>query len=325
MTTKEELYRKVKILNETTWEHRANRPRIDKWLNNFSTDRDKLHALFLISQFMYFGSLQMRELLKALYRDLYKYPNIQEIRRNNGNTLDISLINTAFKGWQDKTRFLGVGNPSESGTHLLYFFRQENKLGKDLFINTHEIFDYDNGAFKLADPSIRHYVFIDDFCGSGSQAIEYSRSIVSLIKSLDPNIKASYLMLFTTTSGQEQVLNNTLFDDVNSVVELDESFKYFHSNSRYFKNPPSDIDKNYLKALCETHGEQHCRSTYAQTETEPLLSQYTDRDKLGFNDSQLLIGFHHNTPDNTLPIVWYDENLVDWWPAFKRYNKIYGI
>ena len=30
-------------------------------------------------------------------------------------------------------------------------------------------------------------------------------------------------------------------------------------------------------------------------------------DALGFEDSQLLIGFHHNTPDNTLPIIWFDE------------------
>ena len=28
---------------------------------------------------------------------------------------------------------------------------------------------------------------------------------------------------------------------------------------------------------------------------------------LGYRDSQLLIGFQHNTPDNTLPIIWYDE------------------
>lgn len=325
MTLEDDLYKKIKILNETTWEHRANRPSIDKWLENFSTEKDKLHALFLLSQFMYFGSMQMRELLKSLYRDLYKYPNIQKIRRNNSDTLNETLIKSEFKAWQNNTRFLGVGNPSESGTHLLYFFRQENKLGKKLFINTHEIFTANSGRISLADPTIRNYVFIDDFCGTGSQAIDYSQYLIGAIKAIDPTITASYLMLFTTTDGQQAVINNTLFDDVRSVVELDSSFKYFDAHSRYFKSPPSEIDKDYLQVLCEKHGRELYYSIHSETEVEPELSLKADRDKLGFNGSQLLLGFHHNTPDNTLPIIWYDENTVDWWPVFKRYNKIYGL
>ena len=39
----------------------------------------------------------------------------------------------------------------------------------------------------------------------------------------------------------------------------------------------------------------------------------------GYKDSQLLLGFTHNTPDNTLPIIWKEEN---WIPIFKRYSKI---
>jgi len=325
MSTEEELFRKVKILNETTWEHRANRPSIDKWLANFNTEKDKLHALYLLSQFMYFGSFQMRELLKCLYRDLYRYPIVQAIRMSRSNTLDPLVINSEFKKAKDKTRFLGVGNPSESGTHLLYFFRQENKIGKKLFINTHEIFKNVNGRFELADPDINHYVFIDDFCGSGSQAIEYSRSIISTIKTIDSRIKASYLMLFSTTFGQSEVIGKTLFDEVSCVVELDDSFKYFNSDSRYLKNQPPEIDRDYLRKLCEVHGESLYRSIYSQNIIDPHLSILADRDKLGYKDSQLLLGFYHNTPDNTLPIIWYDENLIDWFPVFRRYNKIYGL
>jgi len=44
---------------------------------------------------------------------------------------------------------------------------------------------------------------------------------------------------------------------------------------------------------------------------------------LGFDDSQLLIGFHHNTPDNTLPIIWFDEpGQASWKPIFRRYPKL---
>ena len=29
------------------------------------------------------------------------------------------------------------------------------------------------------------------------------------------------------------------------------------------------------------------------------------------------------TTDNTLPIIWFDEDFSIWTPIFKRYNKIY--
>ncbi|MGB2867390.1 MAG: hypothetical protein WBD36_02975, partial [Bacteroidota bacterium] len=42
---------------------------------------------------------------------------------------------------------------------------------------------------------------------------------------------------------------------------------------------------------------------------------------LGYQDSQLLIGFFYNTPDNSLPIFWSSKN--NWKPVFKRYDKNY--
>jgi len=323
----EELYRKIKVLNEITWEYRANRPNINEWLSNFSDSKEKLHALFMLSQFMYFGNLQMRELLKCIYRDLYKYPKIEFIRKSLSNTFDMNLILAEFLIAETKTRFLGVGNPSESGTHLLYFFRQENRLRKDLFINIHEIFKTnENGGIELANSNINHYVFIDDFCGSGSQAIRNSKEVIKLINDLDPSIETSYLMLFATSDGKNTVKTKTLFTHVDTVVELDNSFKLFDIDSRYFKNISSHIERVFLQKMCEEHGRKLMTSIYQEEgKTDPTLTKWVERDKLGFRDSQLLIGFHHNTPNNTLPVLWYDEAMMKWFPIFRRYNKIYGL
>src|SRR5262249_51227224 len=154
---------------------------------------ERLHALYLLSQFMYFGSRQMRELMKVLFRDLFKYPLVSRIRKANGDSLDINLINDVFSRELDNTLFLGVGNPSESGSHLLYYFRQENGLAKTRFIHTHEIFQRQRpgwwqrfwslfsmsmgsipGSLRFRQEEITRYVFIDDFCGSGHQGISYS-------------------------------------------------------------------------------------------------------------------------------------------------------
>ncbi len=198
---------KIKTLNETVWEGHATEPAVEEWLDNFAASNppaldERAHALFLLSNFMYFGSRQIRELLKALYRDLYRYPIIEAIRRANDDTMDATLIDRSFKAERESTRFLGVGNPSESGSHLLYYFRQENSLPKNLFIHTHQIFSRPSGGrVQLRDPAIKRYVFIDDFCGSGEQGTTYARDLVEDIKQLGRDVYVDYYVLFGTRSG----------------------------------------------------------------------------------------------------------------------------
>jgi len=118
---------KIKTLNETIWEGRATDPKITEWLDNFALSSgagldERLHALFLLSNFMYFGDREIRGLLKAMYRDLYRYPIVEHVRRTNRDTLDSNVIDPLFTAQLGATRFLGVGNPSESGSHLSIIF-----------------------------------------------------------------------------------------------------------------------------------------------------------------------------------------------------------
>ena len=48
-----------------------------------------------------------------------------------------------------------------------------------------------------------------------------------------------------------------------------------------------------------------------------------EKGALGFGNCQLLLSLYHNTPNNTLPIIWFDEDNQLWSPIFKRYNKVY--
>ncbi|MGO9022461.1 MAG: hypothetical protein ACLQVJ_29340 [Syntrophobacteraceae bacterium] len=304
---------KIKTLSETIWEDRANKPAILDWLENFTgrsceKNDEQLHVLYLLSNFMYFGSRQIRELLKAVFRDLFKYPIVESIRKSKGNTVDCELIEREFILQLMQSRFLGVGNPSESGYHLLYYFRQENELPKTNFIHTHEIFTRaSRGPTLLRSTEVRKYIFIDDFCGSGQQGVDYSEDIVSHIKSLDPDTFVAYYMLFGTEKGINRIRNETTFDDVQCVYELDNTFKVFDPESRYFSENVDKINKEVAEDICSTYG---------------LLLEPTN--PLGYEDGQLMIGFHHNTPDNTLPIFWHDGRGFLWNPIFRRYPKIYG-
>jgi hypothetical protein len=214
-TLREDLVQKLKTLSDSLWGGVVDWPMVLAWLDNFAVDTpgthsERLHALFLLSQFMYFGGREMRELLKSLFRDLYRYPIIEQLRRTHHDTLDTAVLHPLFAQELATTRFLGIGNPSESGTHLLYYFRQENGLTSELFLNTHEVFQRvgDPTGLTLKAPDVKRYIFVDDFCGSGTQAVAYSSGLVADIKRLDPSVRVAYYVLFATAHGLANVRSN---------------------------------------------------------------------------------------------------------------------
>jgi hypothetical protein len=311
----DELRKTIKSLMETTWGNVVNLVDINKWLSQFGSNGDpemdeQLHAMYLLSHFLYFDQASLRELLRSVYRDLFRTPLLHQIRKNHGDTLDSAIIEPAFKQIRDRTRFLGVGNPSESGVHLLYYFRQENGLPKNLFINSYEIFKREvNGGIShnvVRDPDIEYYVYLDDLCGSGSQAREYSQDLVMPLKAVKSDAKVFYFVLFATSQGLQAVRDLGCFDRVSAVFELDSSFQCLEPGARIFEPEVSPYLRANIKLTCEKFGRQ-------LWPTHPL----------GYKNGQLLIGFNHNTPDNTLPIFWCNEH-VHWRPIFKRYHKDYG-
>jgi hypothetical protein len=312
---REQWLAKIKTLNERVWERRADRPAIDAWLSNFADDwpadpSEQLHALFLLSHFMYFGDVEIRVLLTALYRDLFKYPIIEGLRQADAETLNGTELQARFRTELSRTRFLGIGNPAESGTHLLYYFRQENELTKELFIHTHQIFSgrLDAPEVGLADSSLTRYVLIDDFCGSGDQAKEYSEKVIATIRAAaaraDVGVEICYYVLFASAHGLARIRSDADFDRVSAVYELDSSYRTFGDDSRYFLTHPDPINRDFAHQMCRAYGDQLWPAC-----------------PLGYRDGQLMIGFHHNTPDNTLPILWFDRANPPWVPMFRRYHK----
>ena len=133
---------RITVLSDRVWENRNQWPQVEAWLANFDgragfdPEVEQLHALFLLSQFLFIGGAETRVLLQSVYRDLYLIPLIQDVRASLGGCREPIIVEAAVNEALAKTRFLGVGNPSESGVHLLYFFRQENRLSKDVFFST---------------------------------------------------------------------------------------------------------------------------------------------------------------------------------------------
>jgi hypothetical protein len=305
----------IQALNETAWSQRVGHKEIEEWLKGFGAvcspnSIGRCQALYLLSRFIYFNGPEIRALLRALFRDHFRYPIIATARRNAANTRDTGVLDAIYQHALRSTRFLGMGNPSESGTHLLYFYRQENKLPQSIFINAHEIFDLHSNSPTLANPNITRYIFIDDFCGSAQQVIGSSSELVQNVRNVAANagvpIRIEYHVLIATRSGIARIKNLNRFDDVVCVLNLDESYKTFGSQSRYFGSKRDSIgDKTVAESIATFFGAQLLPSA-----------------PLGYDDGQLMLGFVHNTPDNTLPIFWHPGNAtMPWNPVFRRYPK----
>lgn len=323
------LWDKVMDLNEILWDNKLSRDSINDWLENFNTDDEKNSALFLLSNFIYFNKHSIRQLLVALYRDLYRYPIIESIRRANGGTFDDSIIEPIFEKELHTTLFTIVGNISESSSLLSFDFRTENGgLNVDLF--TEEVWkqDFSGHSYKQRR-FLNRCVFIDDFCGTGQQILTNNEvfDTIRRLKRYFPYIKVYYYCLIGTEYGVENVrTRKDMFDDVRAVLTMDQSFKCFSAIPRIFLNNKF-FDKNFVERMCKQYGtmlmihflEEIKKITAPKHE---IIKCAEDHSK-GFSDSQLLLGMEHNVPDNTLPIIWYGEEPKLWTPIFKRKVKKY--
>lgn len=307
---KEKLLYKVKVFNETVWDRKASISKINPWLENFE-EKDREDLLFLLTQFIFLSKFQISNMLISIYRDFIKYSIVEEFRLKNSNTLDYKLITDNLNSKLLKTRFVPIGNPSESSSNLMYEFRTINGLSKNLFI--------EQSTINSLTDDLENFIFIDDICGSGTQVKLYTKKVIENIKCKYPSAKIHYYTLVASEMGIDSVLRLNWFTSIDTVMKLDDSYKCFSPESRFFKNNNGIIDIANLKRICEKHGFKLIESILLKG---GQAGSHAIHHQLGFNDSQLLIGFDHNTPDNTLPIFWYNEDIISWSAIFPRKHKI---
>ena len=299
-TLNSDFIEKIKTLSLTIWEGKASGPQISDWLSNFKgnvldVETERTYMLYLLTRFMYYGQREIRALLRSIYFDLFRYPLIAGIRRRNNNTTDTGLIDAEFLKELQATRFLGLGGVAKSGTMLLYPFRKATGLNEASFSTADAVFA---GNAEATPPLVKRLVFIDDLCGTGEQAADYNAEIVTPIRTKFGNsVELSYFVMFASTAALSALRPPaTGFDRIEAVHDLDASFKCFDADSRYL--PTKELDRTTALRIATTYG--------LRLSAHPL----------GFRGSELLLGFSHNVPDNTLPIIWSKDS--QWKPIFER-------
>ena len=282
LSEKERHMQNLMMLSNLIWENRIDRTLIDRWLDNFRNNNAKITALEILSKFIYFNEKEIMRLCEVAFQEL-----LVEIARIYGETMAISLDSVKEKRLR-RCRFFGLGHASESGHYLLYPFRQRNSLPQSLFPD----------KISDVDSAVDFIIFIDDIVASGEQACDFWGEKLENLSHSQNNLQFFYLVLLAYNKGIEKIETNTEFKVIPCQI-FDDSYKAFCEKSCIF---PDKEKREKAKKVSEKHGRK-----------------IWPRWPLGYLNFQGLVGFHHNIPDTTLPIIWGKNN---WFPIFERYPRI---
>ena len=284
--------------NKYLWENRLSEKKIIMWLENFKGEFfdeliEKEFALDLLKHFLYYSEREIRYLCNAAL-SLFKYEKIKEDPKRYLRANTNLLLNAFLQG----CIYSYIGYLSESSSHLLYPFRQECNIPLRQIIEPEKM-----STEKVEECFSKNcaLVFLDDFCGTGQTGFKFWKSHAREIRKNHPNIKIYYLTLVAMKIGISRIEKHTDFKMISPVV-LNENYRVFSSSSIVF---PDRKRREIAKEICRSYGERLEGKDCA----------------CGFGNSQVLVGFHHNIPDNTLPVLWSDTN--GWEPLFRRKRKRY--
>jgi len=262
---KEQYVDRLMTLSQYAWENRIDRTIVDRWLENFDCNDDRIRALEILTKFVYFSENEILRLCEIALQKL-----LEKIGAINNEKISINIANLKKK-YLTKCRFFGVGGPSESGTSLLCPFRQRNSLSTSLFPENLSKLDLDT----------EFVVFLDDIIATGDTACGFWTKLEHI--AFTGKVRFFYLTLLAYARGKAEVENKTGFEVI-ACQMFDNSYSIFSDTSYVF---PEKEERTKAKKFAEKYGNK----------------AYSDW-PLGFLNLQCLVGLHDNIPDTTLPIIW---------------------
>lgn len=182
-----------------------------------------------------------------------------------------------------------------SGYEYLIEYKLINQISKHVVIpNLKEISEQDLS-------NIKNIVFIDDFCGTGKTFKDYIESVGKIVQG-----KHIYYLVIH------------IMDKAISCIEKYGLDRYLDIHVLYQMRTPKAFEREFQLAKK--------RAEFRRLSIEYGLPK---KNVLGFNNTEALVAFYNNTPNNTLEIFWRNtENnnalfprVDDERPSWKKMNK----
>lgn len=273
---------------------------IFKWLNNFLDKNEIYLALILADNILYYNIDEVRYLWRFILTNRVKRHLFDEIFAEDYSGKAEDVTNQFIAFIKNKCVFIGFGEIHKSGPHMIYLFQQAvSKIIKkdDICFIEYSIF-----LSSEIDLSGKKVIFLlDDFIGTGNQAVKEWKEKIVISKNYKSNqhIRFLYTALTGFLSGVENIEKNTDMEVILGEQPMDDSFRCFSDSSLIYEDAR---ERKKAEKIMENVGK--------------MLYEWP----LGYENDQAVVAFHHNTPNNSLPVIWKRMDDGSWHPLFERFE-----
>jgi len=241
---------------------------------------ERRSMFYLLANLRFYNNILVREAVQYLYRKLAE-SECFELMEANG-----------------KCVLVARGGPGKSGSSIARIYRQENSLPSSASVNLSSLKEYLD-----SNTAVKYIVCVEDVIGSGQDMVSLLRELHAccgeLLKHME--VKVVIQSVCALEDGLDEI--RKYLGDLPFEVLL---FS-FETREKCFAKPPESwyIDEDW-------------------SEIRRIALKYGVRLKpkapLGYSDSQMLVVFHDNCPNNTLPIIWASSTETEfyWTPLFPR-------
>jgi hypothetical protein len=292
---KNRLFNLLMEKNQNCWRKFSGSDEILLWLNNFSNEAEIYLALILANGILYYTQDEIMYLWKLILMNRVKLFLLKE----EFGTAALPDVEVWFPEYlRTKCIFIGYGRAGKSGQAMVYYFKKSQGI-EDL--NYMELYEFIHASRNFG--TIERVFLLDDFVGTGDQAVEtwyleLDGKSVNHIHEKYHNLKFSYLALAGFTAGKEEI-EKAIPIKVILGQELDKRFQCFSDISVIYEDP---IERETARKV--------------MTEKGRMLYAYP----LGYGGMELAVAFCHNTPDDSLPVIWKKMTDGSWFPLFERHE-----
>lgn len=252
--------------------------KIETWLENVESDEEKQIFIQLFNNFNYFTRMKFSLGLKDSYS---KFKDIVGEEYKNSLFLPLGSQGGIFNGAYE----------------IMPLFRRINRIDKTRIVMQTQDF-----LTKRDTSSVQNIVLVDDFIGSGTTLIKYIKLLKKDYMSFLENKCIYVIVVVVGEKGLESIdkLRKETGLEIKEIIYHKRMEKAFTDLSGIFSN---EKDRAYAKKIIRKYEKNVAKRSI---------------DIMGFKNSEGLIGFYYNTPNNTLAVFWDSKEESTWVPILPR-------